>query len=162
MELDINSNRPGAAGYLSNLTKKPFLMDGHFFASIEGFLQGLKAQDIEEQAQIFEMHGPFAKQVGRLYSVKNDTLYYIGKPFNRHSEFYQNLLRTAYTTCFSQNEKMQEYLYQTRHMTLTHKIGKSDPFDTILTEKEFITQLDNLRKDHALSLELLYGEHSED
>ncbi|CAH1068168.1 hypothetical protein HYQ09_gp186 [Acinetobacter phage vB_AbaM_Konradin] len=155
--VDIYFRLPGPAGQLSNLTQNPFIMDDMFFGSTEGFLQGLRESNPERQKEIFAMHGIPAKKAGRDCPIKNQTLYWQGKPFDRHSEFYQELLYKAYMHCFAQNVNYQEALYKTIGKTLKHSIGKSDPFDTILTEAEFIGILNRIRDEYTPYLELTYS-----
>lgn len=151
--IDIYSGHPGPAGQLSNLAKNPFIMGGMYFGSTEGFLQGLRVQDPVKQQEIFKMHGIAAKRTGRDNPIKNQTLYFKGHPFNRHSEFYQKLLDKAFMCCFVQNDAYQKALYDSVGHELRHSIGKSDPNDTILTEQEFISRLDTIRTKHFLFLE---------
>lgn len=145
MKLDIHSAMPGDAGILSNLHMKPFIMEGIFYGSIEGFLQSLRYQYSCEAEKVAMMCGVEAKMAGRAKSIKNDTLYYQGKPFNRHSVWYKKLLERAFTACFAQNESFQRSIFNTREMELVHSIGKDDPNETILTNSEFIKLLERLR-----------------
>lgn len=145
MELDIHSSMPGDAGILSNLYMKPFLMEGVFYGSLEGFLQSLRYQYECESVKIAMMCGVEAKMAGKARQIKNDTLYYMGEPFNRHSAWYKKLLERAFTSCFAQNESFQRAIYNTREMKLIHSIGKDDPSETILTNSEFIGLLERLR-----------------
>ncbi|AWY10232.1 hypothetical protein vBAbaMPhT2_127 [Acinetobacter phage vB_AbaM_PhT2] len=155
--IDIYFRHAGPAGQLSNLTKNPFIMDKIFFGSTEGFLQGLREKNPEIQKEIFALDGIKAKKSGAIRPIKNQTLYWQGRPFDRHSEFYQELLHRMYMNCFVQNEKYQKALYETLGKKLIHSIGKSDPFDTILTEQEFIGNLDRIRTKYSRYLELKYG-----
>lgn len=155
--IDIYFRLPGPAGQLSNLAHNPFIMDGLFFGSTEGFLQGLREKNPDIQKEIFELHGIEAKKAGGIRPIKGQTLYWQGKPFDRHSEFYQELLYRMYMHCFVQNEKYQKALYESLGKKLIHSIGKSDPFDTILTEDEFIGNLNKIRDKYSRYLELKYG-----
>lgn len=156
--IDIHSQLPGIPGILSNLHPKPFIMNGLMFGSIEGFLQGLRCKDQERQLQIFKMYGIDAKRTGRENPIKQDTLYFKGVPFNRHSEYYQKMLKKAFMCCFVQNDKFQKALYDSVGYELCHSIGKTDPAETILTEEEFIGTLNFIRYKHAKFLEQKYGQ----
>lgn len=156
--IDIHSQLPGIPGILSNLHPKPFIMNGLVFGSIEGFLQGLRCKDQERQLQIFKMYGIDAKRTGRENPIKQDTLYFKGVPFNRHSEYYQKMLDKAFMCCFVQNDKFQKALYDSVGHELGHSIGKTDPKDTILTNQEFISRLDTIRTKHFLFLENKFWE----
>ncbi|ADI96443.1 gp30.3 conserved hypothetical protein [Acinetobacter phage Ac42] len=143
---DINSRGTYPCNVLSNLYNNPFVMDQIEFGSIEGFLQGLREPNPDKQLEIFKMHGIQAKRTGRGIPIKDQTLYYRGEPFNRHSEKYQSLLNTAYFLMCGQNFLFRKALMYTEGHELTHVIGKTDPFDTILTNDEFISRLYSLRK----------------
>lgn len=151
-QIDINSQSQYPADVLSNLYPKPFFMNGKFCGSIEGFLQGCRVKCPIEQEKVYGMSGIKAKSQGYKHPIKNDTLYHLGKPFNRHSAYYQSLLLGAYQKCFAQNEKFQKALYDTLDCELIHSIGKNDPNETILTNKEFISILRVLQKTHKIFL----------
>ncbi|EQA7786660.1 hypothetical protein ACX818_001245 [Acinetobacter baumannii] len=146
---------------LSNLYHKPFIMDNMFFGSIEGFLQGTRYQDPDEQRKIFEKSGIDAKRAGREMPIKNDTLYWQGKPMHRLSERYINLCTKAFECCFAQNTIFQKALYESIGSKLEHSIGKNDPLQTILTNDEFIGNLDILRRKYTKFLTKLYGNTNE-
>lgn len=143
--IDINSRGQYPANVLSNLWANSFIMDGVCFGSIEGFLQGLREKDPEKQLVLFSKSGIEAKRLGHAINIKDQTLYWKGQPFNRHSDYYRNLYTRAYLKCFAQNELFQKALAVSIGSKLSHSIGKSDPFDTILTEQEFIFALNYVR-----------------
>lgn len=138
---DINSQGPYPCNVLSNLHPNKFVMDDIEFGSIEGFLQGLRYKNQLEQLEVFKLHGIKAKFAGRKKPIKNQMLYYRGSPFDRHSKKYQDLLNAAYAALGAQNQKFRDALKCTGDQQLTHSIGKTDPFDTILTNDEFIGRL---------------------
>lgn len=76
---------------------------------------------------------------------RTQTLWWNGEPIDRHSQDYQVLLDVAYEALF-QNEKFRNALYITGDAVLTHNIGKTNPSETILTQKEFCSRLMSLRK----------------
>jgi hypothetical protein len=151
--IDIHSQMPGIPGILSNLHPKAFIMNGLFYGSIEGFLQGLRCKDPVRQQEIFRLVGIQAKRTGYENPIKNNTLYYKGLPFDRHSDYYQKLLDKAFMCCFVQNDIFQKALYDSVGHELAHSIGKTDPNDTILTNQEFLSRLDKIRTKHFLFLE---------
>ena len=132
---------------LSNLNEYHFVFDGIECASMEGFLQSLKIRDVEDQRQVCKMVGIDAKIWGSQQSEwrEDQTLYWLGKKYYRHGDAYYSLLERAYLECSYENEDFQEALLATSGKQLTHRIGKSDPCDTILTENEFCLLLTNLR-----------------
>jgi predicted NAD-dependent protein-ADP-ribosyltransferase YbiA (DUF1768 family) len=156
MLIDINSRSPGHAGNLSNLANHPFIMDGIYYGSMEGFIQHLRVEDTVKAAEVAAMHGIKAKSQGKVYPIKNNTLYYKGKPFNRFSPKYSHLLAEAYDKCFAQNESFQVSIYMTRNDQLCHSIGKSDAYKTLLTEEEFLFYLNLLKVQYSEYLKLNY------
>lgn len=142
--VDIHSRGSWPSNELSNFTYHPFIMDNQEFASIEGFLQGLKIQDPIEQKRVFKLHGLEAKLAGP--KIKNNTMWYKGTPINRHSEAYKRLLIKAYIHMFNQNKTFRDALAYTGNKKLVHSIGSENIFETILTNKEFCGILMALRK----------------
>ncbi|WJZ28103.1 hypothetical protein NCTGTJJY_CDS0224 [Serratia phage 92A1] len=120
-------------------------MDGLSFGSIEGFLQGLKIQNIKLQNRVFTLVGIEAHRAGQQFSVKNQTLYWQGIPINRHSVAYKELVVSGYYHMALQNKAFREALVHTGTKVLTHPLGSDDPFKTILTEKEFCDILTEMR-----------------
>lgn len=145
--IDIHSSAPYPANVLSNFYPKSFLMDDINFGSIEGFLQGLRCKDPIKQLECFYLCGIAAKKEGLKYPIskKTQTLYYQGKQINRHSPAYKNLVNEAFLCCFEQNEIFRKALDDTKGHELIHSIGKNDPFETILTNDEFLWNLNALR-----------------
>lgn len=82
-ELEIRSNFPWPSCALSNFAKWPFVMDGIQFGGLEGFLQGCKVRNHEQQKRIFGMSGLAAQQSGRAYARVADrgTLFWLEFPF---------------------------------------------------------------------------------
>lgn len=135
-------------GELSNFTSHPFQMDGIQFASIEGFLQGLKFKG-KRQKSVFAMSDYKAKKAGKynFYWRFCSTLYYNGTKIDRFSNEYTQLITRAYNHMAEQNEDFKSTLASTGQSTLDHSIGKDDKSDTVLTKKEFIDQLNRLRNE---------------
>lgn len=142
--VDIHSRGYWPSNELSNFAYHPFIMDNQEFASIEGFLQGLKIQDPTEQKRVFGLHGLEAKLAGP--KLKNDTMWYLNVPINRHSEAYKRLLVKAYIHMFNQNKSFRDALAYTGDKELVHSIGSENIFETILTNQEFCGILSSLRK----------------
>jgi hypothetical protein len=66
-------------------------------------------------------------------------------PEERDSKEYQRLIDKAYAA-LSENEGFRKALLATGDAVLTHSIGKKDITKTVLTEREFISRLNNIRK----------------
>ena len=68
--------------------------------------------------------------------------------FGRESEEYKALLQSAYEARWQGDTEFRDVLQATNGYKLTHKIGKKDRRETVLTEDEFIEHLDILRDRH--------------
>ena len=109
------------------------------------FLQSLKHQDEAKQRQICKMKGIDAKRQSSSDWQKSQIVWWKGKPINRHSDEFFNLVMNAYTALFQQNRLFREALLSAKGKRLLHSRGKKDPHDTILTEQEFCVILVKLR-----------------
>jgi predicted NAD-dependent protein-ADP-ribosyltransferase YbiA (DUF1768 family) len=145
--MDIGSKLDYPAGALSNFAPHSFEIDGVKCASMEGFLQSLKADDPLVQKEICQLVGIKAKNWGNKHDTvwkKTQTLYWQGRAYDRQGDEYQELLNRAYDE-LGKNEEFKKALLATGQEVLIHSIGKSDPFETILTEDEFCSRLMKLR-----------------
>lgn len=155
--MDIHSTYPWPSSALSNFAKHPFelyvqglIPYNQAFGSMEGFLQHLKVPlDHPDWRKIAALHGFSAKRAG---SKWNDAWQKTQRlnlhefvTFDRHSEFYQRLLRIAYKQMAMQNQAFCDALLATGSEELTHSVGHNDSLKTILTETEFVTILTELR-----------------
>lgn len=153
LALDIHSKGKWPSYALSNFYHNSFVLDGVSCRSMEGFVQGLKCSDINEQLRICKMRGKRAKQFGQKvkgnpqYDIEKKGIYWNGTQINRHSNDFQELMRRAYKAMFHQCPKFREALKATENKRLFHTIGNHDPHQTILTEKEFCDILTELRKE---------------
>lgn len=143
--MDIGSGTGFPSGSLSNFAPHPFEIDGVLCNSMEGFLQGLKFSNPDMQAHVCTLVGKAAKFKGKKKKWWRDqTLYWKGIPVHRESEGYQNLLTAAYNAIML-NAGFRRALAATGKATLTHSMGKNKVNETVLTEREFVGQLNRLR-----------------
>lgn len=145
--MNVGSRNPYPAGALSNFTGNTFIIDDILCRSMEGFLQGVKFKSPEMQAEICTYVGFGAKKAG---SKKNwhrtQTLYWKGQPINRHSEGYQKLITAAYNAMFDQCDKFRNALRAAgKDAVFTHSIGRHKESETVLTEREFCSNLMRLK-----------------
>ena len=146
-DLDIKSKAVFPGGDLSNFAPHRFVLDQIECASMEGFLQSLKVKDAEEQQRICRMQGVDAQKAGRRYEWNVEgTLWWNGAAFDRLSREYQELLDRAYDALYLQVKRFRDALAATGNQKLTHRSGKQDPCETILTEEEFCSRLHRLRE----------------
>lgn len=147
MSIDIRAREKGLAGELSNFYVRPFVFDGVRCSSMEGFLQSLKYEDVTQQKIVASLPGPLAYTTGRSAPDWRplQILYWQGDVFCRHSDEYIELISQAFDAQFDQDETLKATLLKTVGQELRHSVGKTNPNQTILTEREFIYQLDRLR-----------------
>lgn len=143
--MDIGSGNGYPAGTLSNFAPRRFVVDGIECASMEGFLQSLKFSSPEMQVEVCKLVGKAAKSkgAGKNWQQKQ-TLYWKGKAYKRDSDEYQKLLDKAYNQ-LAKNEGFKKALLATGDATLTHSKGKKKTSETVLTTKEFTSQLTKIR-----------------
>ena len=144
--LDIKSGLPGPAGLLGNFAPHPFELDGIRFACMEAFLQSLKVKDPQARVQIYSKLGKAAKEAGMKHDWRPEgKLYFKDHIIDRHGPDYQALLDRAYAALAAQNEIYRDALKETGTRPLIHTIGKDDPKETVLTERELCDRLMKLR-----------------
>lgn len=87
----------------------------------------------------------FSKKAGKNRWSCDDPLFWKGKEYDRFSESFRLLIDDAFFALYNENRKARSLLIKTKDEILIHRIGVSDPAKTILTGKEFIDRLVNLR-----------------
>lgn len=152
--IDTGFRFDGLRRELSNLMPYGFVIDDVACGGIEGFLQSLKFQDLEEQAVVASLHGMEAYRTGQHGNDWKDTqmLYWRGAEYPRLSKKYQRLLERAYDACFEQSLEFATALAQSEDAILSHSMGKRNPTNTTLTEHEYMYHLYRLR---ARALQML-------
>jgi hypothetical protein len=114
---------------------------------MEGLLQSLKFSNPEMQKYVCTLVGREAKFKGKKKNWQQEqTLYWAGKPIDRHSSEYQQLLDEAFDALYTQNLKARAALLASGDATLEHSIGRSDDSQTVLTRREFCGRLTRLRE----------------
>lgn len=143
--IDIRSRASGAAGRLSNYTKRHFIFDGIQCGSIEGVLQSFKCPDSDKQAEICALSGGWAKHAGSQYEWKEkQRIYWKGQEYPRRSQEYQHLLDQLYLSVYEQDENFRNDLDSIRGKKIDHRMGLSNPSETVLTRHEFVFRLQSL------------------
>lgn len=139
---------------LSNFSPHPFVFDGVECSSMEGLLQSFKFDKEHIQVEVCKLVGYAAKKRGRMRNShwqRQQKLWWKGQEFDREGKEYQKLLDRAYDA-LSQNTSFQRALLATGSAVLKHSIGRSNPKETVLTEREFCSRLmiirDRLMKQH--------------
>lgn len=147
--LDINSLGRYPANALSNFAEYHFIIDGVECYSMEGFIQSLKTENPYYQQRMCRFTGMQAKERGTRAGKVRDwresgTLLWQGREINRFGEDYQKLLDKVFDALF-ENKEFREALQASGSRKLIHSVGKNDPRQTVLTEKELCNQLYRLR-----------------
>jgi len=144
--MDIGAGNGWPESALSNFAGHGFVFRGIPAASMEGLLQGLKFENPDMQRHVMTLIGKAAKFKGKKKKWwRNQTLFWQGKPIDRHSDEYQALLDEAFLALFTQNESARRALLASGNATLTHSLGKRDSSQTVLTQREFVSRLTRIR-----------------
>jgi len=144
--MDIGSGKAYPSNALSNFAPHPFIFDGVECNSFEGWLQSLKFKNFDIQIEICKLVGKSAKFKGKPKKWWiTQKLYWNNIEYDRSSIEYQELLDRAFDA-LSKNASFQKALLASGKSTLTHKIGKSKESETVLTKREFISRLNNIRE----------------
>lgn len=145
---------------LCNFTSTVFEHNGVKIQSMEGFLQSLKVKDRSTQKKICTLPGFMAKKVGNYLKKSGQfdrvTVYWQGKQYNRNTEEFKQLIQGVYDSKYTQDNLFRKVLKSSKGRKLSHTIGKNDPLDTILTEDEFIENLNSLRDKPNHTIKNLY------
>lgn len=144
--MDIGSGTGYPESSLSNFSPHPFVLDGVECASMEGFLQSLKYSNEDMQKHVCTLVGKQAKFKGKRKKwYRKQVLYWQGVEYKRESKEYQRLLDRAFTA-LAVNKKFQNALLASGNATLTHSMGQNKMERTVLTEREFVKRLTELRR----------------
>lgn len=148
--MDIGSKSGWPSSALSNFSPHAFVFDGVECSSMEGLLQSFKFDKVHIQVEVCKLVGKAAKFRGKKRNKawkSRQTLWWKGKAIDRHGKEYQDLLTRAYDA-LATNESFLKALLATDKAVLTHKIGHNKESETVLTEREFVSQLTRLRTKH--------------
>ncbi len=146
--MDIRSGCGYPLSALSNFPRHPFVLDGIACESMEGLLQALKFDKPHIQIEVCKLIGRAAKLRGQPRNrawQSRQTLWWQGRPMDRHGKEYQEFLDRAYRALYVQNEGFRKALIATGDGVLRHSIGKNRESGTVLTEREFCSRLMKLR-----------------
>lgn len=142
-----------SSGVLSNFFPHKFLFytseqDKTNCLSMESFIQSLRVKDATLQKYICENYsGDIASRLkASLPDWRKDGLvYWNGKAIVRESDEYTALITTAYDSLFEGNPVFRELVLPSfKGKILIHSIGGTSKAETLLTEQEFLYQLNRL------------------
>lgn len=146
--LDVGYNlKNSKSKVLSNLFPLNFKMRGKKVSSIEGIMQGIKYKDKKMQNRIFKYFGIDAYHTRACnendFWGTNGTLYWQGKPIDRHSEAYQIFIDEVFISALKNPIYKRALLSTDKY--LLHHIGRDNPNETVLTRYEYELRLNSLR-----------------
>jgi predicted NAD-dependent protein-ADP-ribosyltransferase YbiA (DUF1768 family) len=105
---------------ISNLAFTPFVFDGRYFASVEGFWQGLKFDDEKTRQRIALLHGTEAKHAGDGTGKRSHILWH-GKEIAVGTADHWDLMRAACQAKFTINDEARAALLATGERPLVHR-----------------------------------------
>lgn len=146
--MNVGSKGQYPANALSNFTPHAFIIDCVQCGSMEGFLQSLKFKSPEMQEHICTLVGYGAKKAGARKNWKEkQILWWRGQPIARRSKEYTILLTRAYDAMYDCSAKLRAALVDAGPQAVfTHSMGRSNENETVLTEREFCSQLHRLQR----------------
>jgi predicted NAD-dependent protein-ADP-ribosyltransferase YbiA (DUF1768 family) len=121
--LNINRRMDPRFAPISNLAPTPFLLDGEWYASVEGFWQGLKLDDLAQRAAMAKLSGAHAKDAGS-GAGQPPAFTYRGATIAAGSPEHWDLMRRACEAKFAQHEGARTALLATGARWLTHKVRR--------------------------------------
>ena len=118
-------------------------------SSVNAFLLALKVQDPIRQKELsvlpLDKIKEASKSIEPIYDAR--ILYWKGKPIERTSKEYSELLDKVYNIRFRKDINYRKAIrFSKQFKNIIHSIGKQNVADTILTEKEFISHIKKLQK----------------
>jgi len=137
---------------LSNLAPTPFTMDGQYFASVEGFWQGIKRHYTDpERAKIFLLAGISAKRAAPPSDFAAQVVWYAGKEFALGGTAHQQLLKRAIAHKLRSHPNVLHLLEATEEKTIIHDPknaqGESYPPSLTIPHEVFAGFLLELREE---------------
>lgn len=131
---------------LSNFWGDPFVLDGEKFASVEGFIQGIKFSEHNPMRRLcFDAVGKEAKRLGR--SAERKYVWWKGEAIPYGSDEHHKLIERVIRAKFEQNKKAMKALLATEEMELTHDLGYPESPKTSLPARVFCDILTRIREE---------------
>lgn len=129
---------------LSNFVLSPFVFGGRLFASIEGFIQGIKfAEQDARRERAFTLSAWDAKTLGG--EAELECVYWQGERLPYGSAQHHQLIEAAIRARIKQSEGLRQALISTRDYELVHETGAPDSPRTSLPTPVFCRIMNDLR-----------------
>ena len=119
------NSRDPSGRIISNLAHTPFQLDGELLASLEGFHQGIKFENLQERRHVFGLWGDEAKQAGKKMNKLGVKCYFWGnKIIQRDSPQYYGVYHRALMAKFTQDPVARGALVATGDALFKHAGGR--------------------------------------
>ena len=121
--VNISANASDWRGQaLSNFCLSPFVLDGALYASIEGFIQGIKFPEGDPvRAAAFQASGWDAKRLGD--DARRDAVHWQGARIAYGSPEHHRLIERAIRARVSQSTGLRQALASTAGAAIAHETG---------------------------------------
>jgi D-alanine-D-alanine ligase-like ATP-grasp enzyme len=147
---DIGSRSTGVpSALLSAFDALPFTLDGIRLKSMEGFVQSLTCEKIEDQHTRKILRGWEAKalETAEKSVWPEDQVLHWGKnKMRRDGPEYQALLDRAFEKFFYQNAQFRDVLRASGCSVIRDRTREREPTKSVLTERELCRRLNRLRQ----------------
>lgn len=134
------------AKVFSNLFPYEFKFKGKKLQSIEAFFQGIKFEDKKMQDIVFNysaLNSNYIKVCSGYDWKKTGIVYWQGKPIDRYSEEYDDLIDELYISAIQ--NPIYRNLLKTTDRQILHTMGGKEKNETVFTRYEFEKQLNCLK-----------------
>lgn len=129
---------------LSNFCLSPFVLDQQLFASVEGFIQGIKFPEHDaRRKQAFQLSAWDAKRLGA--EADKQAVYWAGTSIEYGSSAHHQLIERAIRARIAQSEGLQAALASTADAMLVHETGEVESPTTSLPASVFCRVLTDIR-----------------
>jgi predicted NAD-dependent protein-ADP-ribosyltransferase YbiA (DUF1768 family) len=144
-QLNVSSKSKDWREYcLSNFPAFPFTLDDKTFASVEGFVQGIKLPPGHPNRELaFISFSIAAKRLGE--GAEKKFVWYADQAIPYRSQLHYFLIERAIRAKFEQNSGARLALLASKGYVLVHDTGTPDPPDTSLPREEFCRILTKIR-----------------
>lgn len=140
----MGNSRDERARLLSNFANTPFFFEDEHFASLEGFIQGIKYQHgTHGRWRAFMSVGKRAKLMNP--GGQQPLVWWKGVQIPYGSPEHRKLIECALQKKFMQNDDCREALLATGNLTLIHETGTPESAHASLPAKTFCNMLTELR-----------------
>src|SRR5699024_10768184 len=131
---------------LSNFSLSPFVFEGVLFASIEGFIHGIKFPESDpRRIQAFQLDGWDAKRVGA--QAQRRGAYWDGRCLTYGSQSHQRLIEAAIRARIAQSTGLQAALLATEDAVIIHDTGQPESATTSLPGAVFCRVMTDIREE---------------